>query len=124
MDWIHGAKEGWRGEKTTRQKKSRGRGDGERWRRAYFYAQGNQICQLLGDTKLGWGTIGELFFDFLPKKQECGREIEYFWSLGDALGEGTSVLQTVPWMSCIVHTLTRSPDTPLPLLGWADVSEA
>jgi len=42
-----------------RKKKSRGRGDGERWRCAYFYAQLNPICQLLGDEELGWGTIGE-----------------------------------------------------------------
>ena len=40
-------------------KKSRGRGDGERRKRAYFYAQGNLICQLLGDGELGCGTIGE-----------------------------------------------------------------
>jgi len=49
-------------------KKSRGRGDGERRKRAYFYAQGNLICQLLGDGELEWGTIEELFVDFYPKK--------------------------------------------------------
>ena len=54
MDWIYGAKERWRGEEDdATKKKSRGRGDGERRRHAYFYAQGNPICQLLGDGKLG-----------------------------------------------------------------------
>ena len=63
------------GKKTTRQKKkSRGRGDGERRRHAYFYAQGNPICQLLGDEKLGWGTIGKWFFDFLFPKNKDGEE--------------------------------------------------
>ena len=56
------------GKKKAPEKKSQGRGDGERRRRAYFYAQGNQICQLLEDRELGWGTSGEYFFDFFQKK--------------------------------------------------------
>ena len=59
MDWIHGAKEGWRGEEDDTKKSHGGGRDGERWRCAYFYAQLNPICQLLGDEELGWGTIGE-----------------------------------------------------------------
>jgi len=47
------------GRRRRDKKKSRGRGDGEQQRRAYFYAQGSPICQLLGDGELGWGTIGE-----------------------------------------------------------------
>ena len=55
------------GKKKAPEKKSRGRGDGERRRRAYFYAQGNPICQLLEDRELGWETIGECFLPFSKK---------------------------------------------------------
>jgi len=52
-------------------KKSWGRANRERRRRAYFYAQGyaqgNPICQLLGDEELEWETIGEWFFWFFQK---------------------------------------------------------
>ena len=50
----------------------------ERWEateRAHFYAQGNPICQLLGDGKLGWETIGKWFFDsFFFQKNKDGEE--------------------------------------------------
>ena len=42
-------------------------------RGAYFYAQGNPICQLLGDEELEWETIGEWFFLVFPK-DENGEE--------------------------------------------------
>ena len=51
-------------------KKSRGRGDGEPRRCAYFYAQGNPICQLLEDRELVWGTIGEYFLPFFQKNKD------------------------------------------------------
>ena len=61
----------WRREEDdATKKKSRGRGDRERRRRAYFYAQGNPICQLIGDGELGWGTIGECFFYFFLKNKD------------------------------------------------------
>jgi len=72
MDGIHGAKEELRGEKDgARKKKSRGRGDRERRKRVSFYAQVNQICQLLEDGKLGWRESD--FFSF-SKKTKIGKK--------------------------------------------------
>ena len=58
------------GKKKAPEKKSRGRGDGEPWRCAYFYAQENPICQLLENRELGWGTIGEYFLPFFKKNKD------------------------------------------------------
>ena len=43
-------------------------------RGAYFYAQGSSIYQLLGDEKLGQGTIEECFSGFFQKQNKDGEE--------------------------------------------------
>ena len=52
--------------KTTWQKRVTREGDGEQRRRAYFYAQGNPICQLLGDGEL----LDSGFFYIFPKNKD------------------------------------------------------
>ena len=66
-------KEGWRGEEDGATIKVAREG---RWgvtKACVFFAQGNPICQLLGDRELQWETIGDCFMPFSKKKIRMGK---------------------------------------------------
>ena len=61
-------------------------------RGAYFYAQGSSIYQLLGDEKLGQGTIEECFSGFFQKKiRMVKKNRELLEMLGNSLFLATYV---------------------------------